>query len=137
MIQAPEPPVRTFVAAKLHGVTVTAASVDYHGSVTIGRDLMAAVNLHAYEQVDIVNLNTGGRWTTYVLPGPDGVFTLNGGGARLGVPGDPCVVMSYVQSVLFGGALVAFCAPDEATLLNHIVATGEYPEPPTDGLAGG
>lgn len=101
---------RTWVAAKLHGITVTAAGVDYQGSVTIDVTLMTAAGVEPYEQVDVVNLNTSGRWTTYALPGPAGgrAFELNGGGARLGVVGDPCVVMTYTRAEVFPGALVVF-----------------------------
>lgn len=121
---------RTYVHAKLHGVTATDAAVAYYGSVTIGNDLMAASGIEPYEQVDVVNLNTGGRWTTYALPGPDGVFTLNGGGARLGVKGDPCVVMAYESSTEFHGARVVFCAPrtlDGGALVNDIINSLPYP----------
>ena len=121
---------RSYVAAKLHGIAVTAASVTYNGSVTIGADLMDAVGIDPYEQVDVVNLSTGGRWTTYALPGAPGVFSLNGGGARLGVVGDRCVVMTYRLDEEFAGAPVAFC--DEA---NRIVRTITYPGADPD-LAG-
>lgn len=100
---------RTWIAAKLHGVRVTAASVRYHGSVTIGDDLLYAANIERYEQVHVVNLSTGDRWITYVLPGEDGVFSLNGGGARLGVVGDECVVMTFRTGPEYRPATVVFC----------------------------
>jgi aspartate 1-decarboxylase len=103
---------RTYVFSKIHGVAVTDASVDYHGSVTIGRDLMQAARIEPYEQVHVVNLSTRDRWVTYALPGPDGVFTLNGGGARLGVVGDRCTVMTFGVSERFEGAPVVYCEPD-------------------------
>jgi aspartate 1-decarboxylase len=112
----------TFVAAKLHGITVTAASVEYNGSVTIDRSLMALAGMEPYEQVDIVNLNTGGRWTTYILPGEEGVFSLNGGGARLGVVGDRCVAMTYRSFDRFPGAQVLFLNTG-----NQVVSVMPYP----------
>jgi aspartate 1-decarboxylase len=102
---------RSWVTAKLHGIRVTDASVEYHGSVTIGADLMDAAGIEHGEQVHVVNLSTGGRWVTYALPGPEGVFTLNGGGARLGVPGDQCVVMTFGLAEKAPGAMVVFCGP--------------------------
>jgi aspartate 1-decarboxylase len=101
--------IRQFITAKLHGITVTAASVEYIGSVTIGAELLDAAGIQPYERVHIVNLNTGGRWDTYALPGDNGVFTLNGGGARLGVVGDRCVVMTYGLAEQAPGATVVFC----------------------------
>lgn len=86
---------RSYVTAKIHGIAVTAASVEYHGSVTIAGELLDAAGIDPYERVFVVNLNNGARWDTYAIPGAPGVFTLNGGSARLGVPGDRCVIMTY------------------------------------------
>lgn len=113
---------RSWVAAKIHGITVTAASVRYHGSVTIGRDLLDAAGIAPYERVHLVNLNTGDRWDTYALPGDPGVFTLNGGSARLGEQGDQCVIMTYALAETAPGAQVVFCGPG-----NQIASTMTYP----------
>lgn len=113
---------RTYVAAKIHDLTVTDAHLRYIGSVTIDAELLGAAGIDPYEQVDIVNLNNGARWTTYALPGDPGVFTLNGGGARLGELGDRCVIMTYRQAPEFPGARAVFC--DEQ---NRIVRQLDYP----------
>ena len=87
---------RTFVSAKLHNVVVTDASVEYHGSVGISHELLHAANVHEFEQVHVVNLNNGKRWVTYAIGiEQPGQFTLNGGGARLGVVDDRCVILTY------------------------------------------
>lgn len=112
----------TYVAAKLHGITVTDAALEYNGSVTVGRNLMDLSGMRPYEKVEIVNLNTGGRWETYLLPGPDGVFTLNGGGARLGLTGDRCVLMVYRQMETFTGADVVFLNSS-----NQVMSVMAYP----------
>jgi aspartate 1-decarboxylase len=103
---------RCFVSAKLHNLCVTGASVAYHGSVSIAADLLAAVAITPYEQVHVINLATGHRWITYAVPAPAGVFTLNGGGARLGAEGDRCVVLAYRQEESFSGARVVYCTED-------------------------
>ena len=113
---------RTYVAAKLHNLTVTDASVHYVGSVTVDAALLARAGIDAYEAVDVVNLNNGARWTTYVIPGSRGVFTLNGGGARLGVIGDRCVLIAYRQSERFERAAVVFV--DESNDIDHAT---QYP----------
>ena len=99
---------REYIQSKIQNIHVTDKSLDYDGSVTICRDLMSKVDLDPYQKVDIVNMNTGDRWTTYVIPGNKGVFELNGGGARLGEIGDPCVVLSYTNSFQFDGATVIY-----------------------------
>jgi aspartate 1-decarboxylase len=76
--------------AKLHRVKVTEANVNYVGSITIDRDLLDRVGLLPLEEVDIVNLNNGKRWSTYVIPGDvgSGQICPNGGAALLCQPGD-------------------------------------------------
>ena len=85
-----------FLSAKLHGLRVTGTSLDYHGSVTISEDIMASAGIRPYEQVDVCNSNTGHRWTTYAIPTVvPRRFEVNGPGARLAEPGDPCVVLTW------------------------------------------
>jgi aspartate 1-decarboxylase len=100
---------KEFVQGKIHNITVTDKHLDYHGSVTVCTDLLEQSNIEPYQKVDIINLNTGGRWTTYTVPGNKGDFILNGGGARLGEVNDRCVVIAYQTSETFQGAPVIFC----------------------------
>ncbi|MFI6326593.1 aspartate 1-decarboxylase [Nonomuraea sp. NPDC050556] len=114
-------PLSCWVGAKIHGITVTDASVEYHGSITVAHRLLKAAGIRPYERVHVVNLSTGARWDTYVLPGEEGVFTLNGGGARLGVKGDKCVIMTWRWATEMQPAGVVFCTPD-----NRVDAVGGY-----------
>lgn len=113
---------KTFVSAKIHHIHVTQAELDYIGSVTIDQGIMDAAGIQPFEQVTICNLNNGERWTTYALPGQHGIFSLNGGGARLGRPGDRCVIMAYETTDQFHGADVVRCDTH-----NNIVETFRYP----------
>lgn len=103
---------KMFVAAKLHNLHVTDKSVDYHGSVSIAASLLAAADISPYEQVHVINLANGNRWITYAVPAEEGMFTLNGGGARLGEIGDCCVALTYRQEEAFSGAAVVYCTSD-------------------------
>ena len=89
----------TVLGAKIHRATVTQARLDYVGSITVDRALMDAAGYVEYEQVSIVNLNNGSRFETYLIAGEpgSGVICLNGGGARLALPGDLLVIMSYIS----------------------------------------
>ncbi|MEO1430880.1 MAG: aspartate 1-decarboxylase [Cyanobacteria bacterium J06633_8] len=80
--------------AKLHRVRVTEAKRDYVGSVTIDRKLLEQVGILPLEEVEIVNINNGNRWSTYVLPGEAGGGQIcpNGGGALLCERGDILVI---------------------------------------------
>lgn len=113
---------RTFVSAKLHDVTVTDAVIRYIGSVTIDKELMRAADIMPYEQVHVCNLNNGARWVTYALPGKEGVFELNGPGARNGEIGDRCVIMTYRQEETYSGCKAIFV--DEN---NRQIKELEYP----------
>ena len=60
---------REYIQSKIQNIHVTDKSLDYDGSVTICSNLLKEVNMHPYQKVDVVNLNTGSRWSTYVIPG--------------------------------------------------------------------
>lgn len=83
--------------SKIHLATVTGASLEYHGSLTLDRDLMDAVGLLPYEAVLVSNTATGARGETYALPGErgSGRVELNGAMARLGSAGDRIIVMAF------------------------------------------
>lgn len=89
----------TMFKSKIHRATVTQAELHYVGSVTIDRDLMEAAGLREHEQVDVLNLTNGNRFTTYVIEGERGSGTvcLNGACARLAAVGDLVIVVSYAQ----------------------------------------
>jgi aspartate 1-decarboxylase len=88
---------RHLMKSKIHRVTITAADLHYEGSLTVDEDLLDAADLVTHEQVQVVNVNNGSRFTTYVIPGPrgSGVMQLNGAAARLGHPGDVVILISY------------------------------------------
>lgn len=83
--------------SKLHRALVTAASVDYEGSLTIDQDLMDKVGMHPYERILCGNQANGERFETYAIAGPrgSGAIELNGAVAHLGKPGDRLTIMSY------------------------------------------
>ncbi len=83
--------------AKLHRVCVTEANVNYVGSITIDPELLAQVGLLPLEEVDIINLNNGHRFSTYVLPGQANSREIcpNGGAALLCQPGDRLIIFAY------------------------------------------
>ncbi len=83
--------------SKLHGATVTQCNLGYVGSLTIDRNLMELADLLPNEKVQVVNVNTGARFETYVIEGEagSGVIGANGGAARLCVEGDQLLVIAY------------------------------------------
>ena len=87
----------TMMKSKIHRATVTDASLHYEGSITIDRALMEAADLLEYEQVQVVDIDNGARFETYVIEGERGSGTMcvNGAAARLVQPGDKIIVISY------------------------------------------
>ncbi len=90
---------RRILKSKIHRATVTDANLDYEGSITIDTDLLALADIRTYEQVFVVNINTGSRFETYAIEGPAGRgdMCLNGAAARLAEPGDLVIVMTYAE----------------------------------------
>ena len=90
---------RTMLKSKIHRATVTDANINYEGSITIDRDLMDAADMLPYEQVHVLNINNGARFTTYIIEGERGKgdICLNGAAARLAVKGDLVIIITYDQ----------------------------------------
>ncbi len=88
---------RHLMKSKIHRATITSADLHYEGSLTLDEDLLDAADLVTYEEIQVVNVNNGARFSTYVIPGPrgSGVLQLNGAAARLGHPGDLVILISY------------------------------------------
>jgi len=103
---------RTLLLAKIHNCTLTAANLDYVGSISIAQDLLEASGIAPYEQVQVVNVNNGERLITYAIPAPaySGAVELNGAAARLGVKGDRVIIMTYAQ-----------CTPEELKTHSPVV----------------
>lgn len=89
--------IRTLMKSKIHRAAVTQTDVNYNGSITIDRDLARKADLLEHERVDIYNVNTGARFSTYVLYGEKGVIGVNGAAARLVQKGDLVIIVSYAQ----------------------------------------
>ena len=88
----------TMLKSKIHRATVTEANLNYTGSITIDQTLLEASNILPHEKVQVVNINNGARFETYVITGPpnSGVVCLNGAAARLVQPGDMIIIISYM-----------------------------------------
>ena len=88
---------RTMLKSKIHRATVTGADMNYEGSIAIDKKLIEAANLLEFERVDIYNINSGARFSTYVILGDEGEISLNGAAARLVQPGDLVIIASYAE----------------------------------------
>jgi aspartate 1-decarboxylase len=88
---------RAMLKSKIHRARVTHVNLDYEGSITIDRSLMQASDLFPFERVEVLNINNGARFSTYVIEGEanSGVIGINGAAARLAAKGDMVIILSY------------------------------------------
>lgn len=91
-----------FVRAKLHGIRVTGADLNYHGSITLDPEICRRAGLDPLEFVGIWNKNSGARISTYVLYGEPGsrCCVLNGAAARTCQVGDEVIIASSTFGAL-------------------------------------
>jgi aspartate 1-decarboxylase len=113
---------RQFLFAKIHRAVVTAKDVNYNGSITVDSDILSQVGIQVWERVQVVDVNNGARFETYVIAGEagSGAIQLNGAAAHLVELGDRVIIMAYA---LLDTAEMADHHPVIAILdeRNHIV----------------
>lgn len=87
----------TMLKSKLHRAVVTQSDMDYEGSISIDSLLLDLAGILPNEQVDVLNITNGQRFTTYAIEAPRGsrTFGVNGAAARLVQPGDRVIIIAY------------------------------------------
>lgn len=86
-----------FLFAKIHRAKVTEANLDYVGSITIDKALLKATDIKQNQKVEILNINNGERFSTYVIEGKEnsGIICLNGAAARKAQVNDKIIIVAY------------------------------------------
>jgi aspartate 1-decarboxylase len=87
----------TMLKTKLHRARVTQSDINYEGSITIDTDLLERAGILPYEQVDVLNITNGQRFTTYAIEGEagSGIIGINGAAARLVQEDDLVIICAY------------------------------------------
>ena len=87
----------TMMKAKIHRAMVTQCDMHYQGSISVDEDWLDRVGILPNEQVDVLNINTGARFTTYAIPAERGSKTIgiNGAAARLAQKEDMVIIIAY------------------------------------------
>jgi aspartate 1-decarboxylase len=73
---------------KINRGVITSTRQDYEGSLALDANICKLAGVEKHEHVYGVNLTTGARFETYIIPGEPGMIELRGGTALLGKPGD-------------------------------------------------
>ena len=91
-----------YLYSKIHRATVTDANLEYVGSITIDEELMRAAKMQEWQKVEILDVNNGERFQTYVIKGKagSGQICLNGAAARKVQVKDKIIIVSYAQMTL-------------------------------------
>ena len=87
---------RCLVRSKIQRLVVTDKNLKYEGSLELDSKLLVAAGVVPGELVQVVNVNNGTRFETYIITARagSGACVLNGAAARLGEVGDELIVMS-------------------------------------------
>ena len=88
---------RTMLKSKIHRARITSVNLDYEGSIALDRNLMREADILPHEQVHVLNVHNGQRFTTYAIEGDEGQVGLNGAAARLAQKGDIVIILTYSQ----------------------------------------
>ncbi|MDR0467627.1 MAG: aspartate 1-decarboxylase [Campylobacteraceae bacterium] len=85
--------------SKIHRASVTDANLNYEGSITIDRELIDSAKLLVGQKVDVLNINNGERFTTYVIEGKrgSGTICINGAAARKAQVDDKVIIVAYAN----------------------------------------
>jgi len=90
---------RRMLGGKIHRATVTGACIDYEGSVSVDSLLLEAAGMIEHEAIEVWNVTTGARLTTYALaaaPG-SGTVCLNGSAAHHASVGDLVILATFID----------------------------------------
>jgi aspartate 1-decarboxylase len=88
---------RTMLQSKLHRVRCTHSELHYEGSCAIDENLLEAADIREYQQIDIYNIASGERFTTYAIRAErnSGIISVNGAAAHKASPGDLLIIACY------------------------------------------
>jgi aspartate 1-decarboxylase len=89
----------TTLYGKIHQATITDCEISYNGSMGIDKNYMKQAGLIAGQQIDVLNINNGHRFTTYAIEETEGSnkFSIYGAAARLAQVGDVVIIIAYAQ----------------------------------------
>ncbi len=89
----------TMLHSKIHRATTTHCELHYNGSLGIDRDYIKAAGMLPGQQIDVLNINNGERFTTYIIEEASGSkrFGVYGAAAHLVDPGDRIIIIAYAQ----------------------------------------
>jgi aspartate 1-decarboxylase len=117
--------------SKIHRARITDVNLDYEGSITIDKRLLEEADILEYEQVQVLDVNNGARFTTYAIEGREGSgeICVNGAAARLVAKGDTVIIITYChlpteEARHYEPIVVSVNAQNEITAVKREVKAG-------------
>ena len=85
--------------AKVHRAVVTHSELHYNGSMGVDLDILDACGMLPGQRIDVLNVNTGARFSTYLIEEPRGSkhFGVYGAAAHLAKAGEIVIIIAYAQ----------------------------------------
>jgi aspartate 1-decarboxylase len=122
------------LSAKIHRATVTGADLGEVESITLDGRLLQEANILPGEKVQVVNVNNGNRWETYVREGEadSRVIQVNGAGARLVSRGDILILwtLAEVEEPIPADFRPRVVFVDDENRLTEVLDMSPYGHPP-------
>ncbi len=89
--------IRRFVRAVVHNATVTTADASFPISLSVDPIILRAADVLPLEEVEVVNVSTGERFTTFAEPAVEGsgVVRVHAGSSHHVRSGDVISIVSY------------------------------------------
>lgn len=83
--------------SKIHRATVTKSDLHYEGSLGIDRAFLKKTGMLPGQQIDVLNITTGDRFTTYIIEEPEGSKSIAvfGAAAHKAAAGDLVIIIAY------------------------------------------
>lgn len=89
----------TMLHSKIHRARVTASVLEYEGSMGVDAAFLDATGMYAGQQVDVLNVTNGERFTTYLIEEAEDSKTIGiyGAAAHKAKVGDIIIIIAYCQ----------------------------------------
>ncbi len=83
--------------SKIHRAKITKKDLHYGGSLGVDKAILEASNIFPNEMVQVLNLNNGSRFETFIIEEPkgSGTIALYGPATYQGEIGDLVIIISY------------------------------------------
>lgn len=88
---------RRMLKSKIHRAVVTGSDLNYVGSISIDPGLLDKADIREFEEVTVLDIDNGARFTTYAIVGEPGEICLNGAAARLVHRGDKVIILTFAE----------------------------------------